>query len=164
MQVNVTRSTRRKKTVSARLVDGELQVRAPAHLPDAELVPVIDQLKARLARRAKQSRLDDAFLARRAKELNRTCFDGQLQWTSIRWVTNQQTRFGSCTPATGQVRISHRVAEMPPFVRDYVIVHELAHLLEPNHSPTFWERVNRYPKTERARGYLMAVGLEPLAE
>ena len=164
MRVNVIRSTRRKKTVSARLVGDTLQVRAPAHLTDADLKPVIDQLKAKLARRAKKVGLDDELLARRASELNRTCFDGQLQWTSIRWVTNQRTRFGSCTPATGQVRISHYVAEMPPFVRDYVIVHELAHLLESSHSPTFWERVSRYPKAERARGYLMAVGLEPLDE
>jgi len=164
LEVKVIRSSRRKRTVSARLLDGVLQVRAPAHLTDAELAPVIDQLKAKLARRAKKASLDDDLLVRRAKELNRTYFGGQLRWTSIRWVTNQRTRLGSCTPATGQVRISHRVAELPAFVRDYIIVHELAHLLEPNHSPAFWERVNRYPKTERARGYLMAVGLEPVAE
>lgn len=164
MQVNIIRSTRRKKTVSARFVGGVLQVRAPAHLSEAELAPLIDQLKAKLARRAKQTTLDDTFLERRARELNCQCFDGQVRWTRIRWVTNQHTRLGSCTPAAGTVRISHLVAEMPPFVRDYVIVHELAHLLEPNHSSAFWQHVSRYPKTERARGYLMAVGLEPLAE
>ena len=146
------------------LLDGVLHVRAPAHLREAELAPVIDQLKANLARRVQQSKLDDASLERRARELNRTYFEGQLQWSSIRWVTNQRTRHGSCTPGTGRVRISHRVADMPPFVRDYVIVHELAHLVEPNHSPAFWARVSRYPKTERARGYLMAVGLEPVTE
>jgi hypothetical protein len=39
-------------------------------------------------------------------------------------------------------------------VRDYVLVHELAHLLVPGHGPDFWSLVQRYPRTERARGYL----------
>ena len=41
-------------------------------------------------------------------------------------------------------------------------MHELAHLIEANHGPRFWKVVNRYPRTERARGYLMAIGLEDL--
>lgn len=164
MKVKVIRSARRKKTVSARVVDGVLQVRAPAHLSDAELAPMIDDLETKLKRRAKKAKLDDTLLHRRARELNRAYFDGQLEWTSIRWVTNQNKRAGSCTPSRGTIRISHRVAAMPAFVRDYVVVHELAHLLEPNHSARFWQIVNQYPRTERARGYLMAIGIEPLDE
>lgn len=78
----------------------------------------------------------------------------------MRYVKNQNSRFGSCTPADGTIRLSDRLATMPTWVRDYVLVHELAHLLEANHGPNFWKLVNRYPLTERARGYLMAVGLE----
>ena len=78
----------------------------------------------------------------------------------IQFVTNQQRRFGSCTPANGTIRISDRVAKMPPWVRDYVLVHELAHLEQANHSRAFWRLVERYPLTERARGYLIAVGLD----
>jgi predicted metal-dependent hydrolase len=164
MHVKIIRSEKRKKTVSARVVDGVLQVRAPAHLSDAELAPIVSQLEDRLKRRAKKHKLDDGLLQRRARELNRTYLNGEAEWTSIRWVTNQTKRAGSCTPSTGAIRISHRVAEMPAFVRDYVIIHELVHLLEPNHSPRFWQLVNQFPKTERARGYLMAVGIEPLDE
>ena len=162
--IHIIRSARRKKTVSARVVDGVLQVRAPAHLSDAELAPIIEQLKSRLKTRVVRNQLDNELLERRAKELNRLYFGGQLTWTSIRWVTNQDKRAGSCTPASGTIRISHHVDKMPAFVRDYVLVHEMAHLIEPNHSPRFWEMVNRYPKTERARGYLMAVQLESLEE
>jgi len=159
--IQIIRSAKRKKTVSARVVDGVLQVRAPAHLSDDELAPIIEQLKSRLKTRAVRKQLDNALLERRARELNRLYFDGRLSWTSIRWVTNQHKRAGSCTPAAGTIRVSHHVAQMPAFVRDYVLVHEMAHLVEANHSPRFWELVNRYPRAERARGYLMAVKLEP---
>ena len=131
LKTEIIRSARRKKTVSARVVDGILHVRAPVHLSDAELAPIIEQLKARLKARAVRKELDDALLERRAKELNRLYFHGQLTWTSIRWVTNQNKRAGSCTPSAGSIRISHHVAQMPAFVRDYVLVHEMAHLVAP---------------------------------
>ena len=108
------------------------------------------------------SRQTVVLLGQGARELTRKYFDGRLRWTSVRYVTNQNTRFGSCTPDDGTIRLSDRLAAMPVWVRDYVLVHELAHLVEANHGPKFWKLVNRYPLTERARGYLMAVGLEVL--
>src|SRR5690606_2139426 len=132
---------------------------------DEELAPIIDGLKKRLRRRGAGSvPQTDELLEKRARELNRKYFDGRLKWQSVRYVTNQNSRFGSCTPADGTIRLSHRLATMPVWVRDYVLVHELAHLVEANHGPRFWKLVNRYPLTERARGYLMAVGLEELEE
>ena len=164
MNVKIIRSKKRKKTVSARMVAGEFVVQAPANMSDAELQPIIEKLQKRLQKRQAKETLDDKALHRRAQELNRQYFGGRLTWESIKWVTNQNSRFGSCTPTNGTIRLSHRLATMPTFVRDYVIVHELAHLLEANHGPKFWKLVNRYPRTERARGYLMAVGLETLEE
>ncbi len=139
-------------------------VRAPQHMPEKELNAAIENLKARLQRRQQARELSDADLEARARELNRRYFGGKLRWRSIRWVTNQQKRYGSCTPGQGSIRISHRVGQMPRFVQDYVLMHELAHLVEANHGPRFWTLVNRYPRTERARGYLMATGLEPMEE
>jgi predicted metal-dependent hydrolase len=164
MNIKIVRSKKRKKTISAQEVDGEFVVRAPAGMSDAELQPIIDKLQKRWQKRQAKETLDDQALHRRAQELNRQYFKGKLSWKSIKWVTNQNSRFGSCTPVNGTIRLSHRLATMPAFVRDYVIVHELAHLVEANHGPKFWKLVNRYPKTERARGYLMAVGLEALEE
>ncbi len=161
--IRITRSDNRRKTISARLVEGGsvLEVLAPSNATEAELAPIIDRLKGRILRKVEKAEIaDDAALARRAGELNRQYFEGKLHPAEVCYVTNQQHRYGSCTPATGVIRISHRVAAMPAWVRDYVLVHELAHLKEPNHGPKFWKLVNRYPKTERARGYLIAVGLE----
>ena len=161
MEVKVVRSKRRKKTVEARLESGVLVVRAPAAISDAELSPIIEKLKAKLEKKQRRRQFQgDASLESRARELNRRYFDGTLTWASIRYVTNQNKRFGSCTPSQGTIRISDRVEQMPAWVRDYVVVHELAHLVEPNHSRAFWGLVNRYPKTERARGYLIAIGME----
>lgn len=162
-EIRVVRSDRRRRTVSARLVeDGAvLEVLAPAEATDAELGPIIEKLKGRVLRQAvRRDTADDTVLARRAAELNRQYFEGKLRWAEIRYVTNQQHRYGSCTPATGVIRISHRVATMPAWVRDYILVHELAHLKEANHGSRFWKLVQRYPKVERARGYLICLGLE----
>jgi predicted metal-dependent hydrolase len=164
MDVKIVRSQKRARTVSARVVDGVFVVRAPARMTDAELRPMVDKLMARYQKRRQAQELDDRDLERRARELNAQYFDGKLRWQSIRWVPNQDSRYGSCTPTQGTIRISHRVATMPAFVRDYVLVHELAHLKESSHGPRFWALVNRFPKAERARGYLMAVGLEQLDE
>ena len=158
--VEVIRSRRRKKTIQARLEQGVLVVRAPATMSDAELAPFIERFQRRLARKLRPAPQSDEALEERARLLNRRYFEGRLRWRSIRYVTNQNKRYGSCTPARGTIRLSHRLATMPEWVRDYVIVHELAHLEEANHGPRFWELVNRYPLTERARGYLMAAGLE----
>jgi predicted metal-dependent hydrolase len=161
VEVKVIRTKRRKKTVEARLESGTLVVRAPASLSQAELDPVIEKLKAKVSKKlGRQHQESDASLEARARALNQRYFEGKLSWQSIRYVTNQNKRYGSCTPSFGTIRISHRVAHLPAWVRDYVIVHKLAHLAQPNHSPAFWDLVNRYPKTERARGYLMAIGME----
>lgn len=159
-EVEIIRSAKRRKSVSAELKQGVLVVRAPAAMSDAELAPIIEKLRQRLAKRRQVTPASDDDLVKRAQALNKQFFNGRLRWQSIRYVTNQTTIFGSCTPSLGTIRISHRLREMPKWVEDYVIVHELAHLEEANHGPRFWQLVNQYPLTERARGYLMAVGME----
>ncbi len=160
MRIEIFRSKRRKKTVAARIAGDTLQVRAPADLPQDELDRIIAQLQPRLERaRQRKQALDDGELAARAAALNKRYFGGQLRIGRVCYVTNQEQRYGSCSPDTAVVRISHRVGAMPNWVKDYVLMHELAHLLEPNHSPRFWALVNRYPRTERARGFLMGAGM-----
>lgn len=160
MQVKVIRSARRSKTIGAKLEGDTLVIRAPARMSDAELAPYVDELRKKVERQQRRAASGgDRDLMSRAQTLNRRYFDGKLRVVSVRWAGNQAKRFGSCTTNRGTIRISDRLQGAPAWVLDYVLVHELAHLLEPNHSPRFWVLVNRYPRTERARGFLMGMGL-----
>jgi predicted metal-dependent hydrolase len=161
MDVRIVRSARRTRTISARQEGDTMVLYLPTGLSAAEEQSWVERMRAKLERsRARHTLNSDDALRQRADELNREYFGGQLKVDEIRYVTNQDRRFGSCTPSTATIRISHRLADMPTWVLDYVIVHELAHLLQPNHSPRFWKLVNRYKLTERARGFLMAKGME----
>jgi hypothetical protein len=134
----------------------------PAGLSAADERRFVDDMLARLARkeaRAERARPTDDELARRAAALSREFLDGRARPASVRWVTNQNSRWGSCTPRDGTIRLSHRLRTMPVWVVDYVLVHELAHLLVHSHGPDFWALVERYPRTERARGFLEGVVL-----
>jgi predicted metal-dependent hydrolase len=116
-------------------------------------------------RRAQRS---DAELMSRARELSDRHLAGRAVPASVRWVDNQESRWGSCTPADRAIRLSRRLVGMPDYVVDYVLLHELAHLLVPGHSADFWALLEDYPRLERARGYLegvaAAAGLPGLAE
>jgi predicted metal-dependent hydrolase len=156
MNVEVIRSPRRHKTVQAREVDGVLRVSIPATMSRAEEAHWVDRLRRRYERRARSAVVD---LPARATALAARL--GLPAPGSVRWADNQEHRWGSCTPSAGAIRISTRVAAFPPWVLDYVLAHELAHLVEPNHDGAFWALVGRYPRAERARGFLIAKGLEP---
>ncbi len=162
-EIRIKRSSRRKKTVTGRWIDEKLiEILSPTDIDDEALQPIIANLKRRLIaeKERRQAEINDETLEQRAQVLNKKYFNGRLHWNSIRFVTNQRKRFGSCTPKEGTIRISHRLASAPSWVLDYVIMHELAHLRVQNHSQKFWKLVNRYPLTERARGYLIALSIE----
>jgi predicted metal-dependent hydrolase len=155
MKVEVIRSARRRKTIQARTVGGVLQVSVPATLTVAEEQRWVNEMLQRAERRKATSAVD---LEHRASRLSAK-FDLRAP-AQIRWAANQHARWGSCTPADGTVRISSKLAGEPLWVLDYVIVHELAHLHVHGHGRTFWQLVNRYPLAERARGFLIARGME----
>jgi predicted metal-dependent hydrolase len=161
VHVEVIRSQRRTRTISAHLSGETLVVTIPARLSQSQEREWVKRMTERVERaRRKAERNRDDELTARARRLNMRYFDGKLTFTGIIYVDNQRTLHGSCTPSTGAIRISRRLSKLPRWVEDYVIVHELAHLVFGSHGPRFWDLVNRYPLTERARGYLMALGYE----
>lgn len=155
--VEVRRSRRRRSTVAAYREDGKVVVMIPARMTRAEEKEWVATMLARLERSEKRRRPSDATLMRRAKELNLKFLDGLATPKTVRWVDNQSSRWGSCTPDDRAIRLSRRLEGMPTWVIDYVLVHELAHLLELGHTPRFWRFVDRYPKAERAKGFLEGV-------
>ena len=154
--IRIVASPNRRRTVSARLVDGVLELRVPAAMSLREREEWAERMRARLERQVRRARPTDRALEERARALNERYFGGRLRWNSVAYAA-QTSRWGSCSSAAAAIRISTRAAELPGWALDYLLVHELAHLEVPHHGPRFWALVNRYPLTERARGYLMAL-------
>jgi predicted metal-dependent hydrolase len=154
-QVEVTRSRRRKRSVGSELRGDLLLITVPWWMSDEEIDLWVGRTRAAYRRRRSADRFD---LPKRAAALART--HGLKVPTSIVWSDNMERRWGSCTPSTGRIRLSSALAPFPDWVVDYVIVHELAHLDVPAHNAAFWALVHRYPRTERAIGYLTAKGGE----
>jgi predicted metal-dependent hydrolase len=158
--VEVRRSERRRRTVAAYREGERVVVLIPSQFSRAEESAWVDKMLARLeAKDRRGARSDDALMARAEQLAARYLSDYGLAALprSVRWVGNQRGRWGSCSPDDRTIRLSDRLRDMPTWVSDYVLMHELAHLIEANHSTMFWELVGRYPKTERARGFLEGV-------
>lgn len=157
VRVEVRRSDRRRRTVSAYREGDTVVVMLPARMTRAEEQRWVAEMLERVTAREQRRRPSDDALLVRAEELARRHLGGKALPRSVRWVDNQGSRWGSCTPADASIRLSRRLQGMPPWVVDYVLVHELAHLLVPGHGPDFWALVAAYPKADRARGYLEGV-------
>lgn len=152
--LEIHRSARRRRSASAAFNDGRIVVRLPAGLPAAEEQRLLDGVVRKVTDRHRSVDTGgDAALAARAAVLADT-FLGGVRATRVTWSTRMGMRYGSCTPMDGTIRISSEMAIHPDFVRDYVLVHELAHLQVSGHGPAFHALVARFPDAERARGYL----------
>jgi predicted metal-dependent hydrolase len=155
--VEVRRSARRRRTVSAYREGGRVIVLIPAQFSPAEEREWVDRMVARVTRDERRRPGSDVDLARRARDLSTRYLEGRAEPASVRWVAAMRTRWASCTPAERTIRLSRTLQDLPVWVQDYVLLHELAHLIEPGHGARFWRLVERYPRTERARGYLDGV-------
>ena len=172
-RVEVRRSKRRTRTVTAYRDGDTLVVLIPARLSKAEEAHWVAEMQRKLLNKGEPRKLppaksSDEALLRRCAELSAKHLRGRAEPASVRWVPPMRTRWASCTPADGSIRVSEHLKSVPGWVLDYVLVHELAHLLVPSHNAKFWELVREYPRTDRAMGYLeglsAAAGLGVVAE
>jgi hypothetical protein len=158
--LEVRRSARRKRTVTVFRERGRLVALVPQRLTRAQEAELLGPLVERFLRREARagSRLGDADLAERSERLHARYLQRQVQLPlplmRVRWVDNQAHRWGSCSHATGEIRLSSRLRTMPDWVVDYVLLHELTHLFQPDHSPEFHRLMSAYPRRAEAKAYL----------
>ncbi|AKU17602.1 M48 family metallopeptidase [Luteipulveratus mongoliensis] len=155
--VEIRRSARRRRTVSAYRDGDRIVVLVPARLTKTQERTLVAEMVDKVQARDRRLRPSDAQLAARGQDLSARYLGGLARPTSVRWVDNQRSRWGSCTPLDGTIRLSSRLQGMPEWVVDYVLLHELAHLLQPGHGKSFWTLLSGYPHLERARGFLEGV-------
>lgn len=155
--VEVRRSTRRRRSVTAYREDGRTIVVVPQRMARSDIKPYVEELVGRLEARERRGRRSDDQLMARAQLLSRRYLEGRAQPTSVRFVSNQRRRWGSCTPLDGTIRLSDRLAPMPEHVVDYVLLHELVHLLVSDHGPDFEAWMSRYPRLLESRAFLAGV-------
>ncbi|MGO4385588.1 M48 metallopeptidase family protein [Specibacter sp. RAF43] len=159
----VVRRTRRRTTgVAAFWESGRAVIAVPARLTVQDEDYWVPHMLARLETTTRTRRGDrrrhapagDSALMDRSVQLSATYLGSRAVPASVRWVTNQNGRWGSATSGRRTIRISHHVQGMPEWVLDYVLLHELAHLIHPNHSVAFWAELAGYPHVARAKAFL----------
>jgi predicted metal-dependent hydrolase len=162
--VEVVRDGRLRTRIHWEWSGDHVRIRAPRRVPqrqlDEQVAEIVEEVKRRRAMVRARAAADLESLARR---INKKCFGGEISWHSIRWVSNMRKRLGSCTvggPTDGDIRISDRIQGWPKWVVEYVVAHELTHRKFPNHSREFWTYVRRYPKAERARGFILGLAFQ----
>ena len=155
--------------------DGHLEVTAPLKLGDEQIRGFIDgkrrwiaTIRERLARSRDvyaQPGADGQLTPGRSEAEAKRILQERLPTLLDRWVPvvgrrperislrKMKTRWGSCTPATASIRLNTDLAWLDPDLLEYVLVHELTHLYEHGHGPSFRARMDRYMPdwTERRR-------------
>jgi Protein of unknown function DUF45 len=158
-EVEIRTSTRRRKTSEAKWMGDRIVVSLPAHLKgearEKTIAWLVDRLVAKQPLRVAAG--DDDLMARALVLCAR--YKMRVQPSAVRWATNQTARWGSCSFHSREIRISHRLSSVPGWVLDSVLVHELAHLVHPDHSPAFHQLADRFSRHKEAGYFLAGYGL-----
>jgi len=162
-----------RKTVAIEITgEAEIVVRAPYRMSDAKIKELLDQKKGWIEKHlnAVKKKKEESNGARQysAEELTKLfemakrVIPQRVEYYASRigvtygriTIRNQKTRWGSCS-SKGNLNFNCRLMAFPEHVIDYVVVHELCHRIEMNHSARFWAQVEKYiPDYMEVRRYL----------
>lgn len=180
LEITVLRSDRR--TISMEIKpDCTVYIRAPRTASDAQIMQFAEAKTGWLCRKYAEMQkrspgLESAevnkrqfdsvtvqYYRRRAKEilLERVACFAPVMGVTVNRITirEQKTRWGSCS-SKGNLNFNWKLILMPEEILDYVVVHELAHLIEMNHSPAFWQQVEQVlPDYRKRRAWLKQNGI-----
>lgn len=175
LDIPVTVTRRRTSRMSIRVTkDGQVRVSAPRFVPQAAIRRFVaeheDWIEAALKRAAKQQQGREAFysaldistpaLRREAAGRLRAIVDPLIEKYSLQMgvkpaglrFSSAKTRWGSCNTTTRHISLSLYLLLLPDWCIEHVVVHELAHLIVPNHSPKFYAVMDRnFPRWKEAR-------------
>lgn len=159
----------KRKTISISVKGGKLLVKAPLKTSPERIEAVLEKHKRWIEKHLEieKSRIDtDASLTeKQIAELKRSArtylVDKTRYYSELMGlkhgritITSAKTRFGSCSQK-GDISYSYRLMLYPEAAREYVVVHELAHLVHMNHSPAFYAIVERYLPDYKERRKLL---------
>lgn len=152
MEATIIRS--RRRTIALEIKDdASLVVRAPKRVPHEYILEIIEQKRSWIEKKRSQARQRKSIPLTKVQikhykqkaieiipqRVRSYTLSFDLKYNKIK-INNAQKRLGSCS-ARGNLNFSWRIILSPLPVIDYVICHELAHLIEKNHSSRFWKKV-----------------------
>ncbi|MDP4668338.1 MAG: M48 family metallopeptidase [Candidatus Nanopelagicales bacterium] len=155
--VEVRRSNKRRRTVSAAREGNKTVLNVPQRMSITEIEEIARDLINRMNERDPRAYFSDDELFKRAQELSATYLFSKADPKSVAWSTRLTSTWGICTPLEGEIRITSRLQGMPQYVLDYVLLHELVHLVINDHGKDFESMMRTFEKKERAEGYLDAL-------
>lgn len=149
--IEVRRSTRRKKTIEAYRNGEKVIVSIPARMSQREANQVVDEMVKKILH--DESTPNNDQLLTRALHLNKKYLEGKAIPVSVEWSSRMSRIWGACTIEDRTIRISDRLRDAPAYALDYLLLHELIHILVPGHGPDFKLLLERFPELARAEGY-----------
>jgi len=150
----VIRKERRRRSITAFRQGGVIEIHIPAKMSRRDEIEMIPEMIAMVLRREARSRKTDSQLMQIGLALMvKYLPEYEIRPASINW-RNMSERWGSCTTLDRTIRISDRLIGAPEFVLDYIIFHELIHLIISGHDQDFYQLLNRFADQGKAEAFL----------